>query len=59
MPEGYDENYNDAVPDGVITNMNKLFINHIANEAYVTYLQNSETKEWKEGVTYHNTDLIY
>ena len=50
MPEGYDENYNDAVPDGVITNMNKLFINHIANEAYVTYLQNEKKKEWKEGV---------
>ena len=48
MPEGYDENYNDAVPDGVITNMNKLFINHIANEAYVTYLQETDKKKWKE-----------
>lgn len=57
MPEGYDEDYNDAVPDGVITNMNKLFINHIANEAYVTYLQNEETKDWKEG-TFTWEDLI-
>jgi hypothetical protein len=53
-----DQTLPENAEDGTLSHWNKIFVNHVANEAYVTYLQNSETKEWKEGVTYHNTDLI-
>lgn len=53
-----DQTLPENAEDGTLSHWNKIFVNHVANEAYVTYLQNSETKEWKEGVTYHNTYLI-
>ena len=54
LPDDYDSN----IPSqGMFIEFDKLFINHVANEAYVTYLQNEETKDWKEG-TFTNSDLI-
>lgn len=54
LPDDYDSN----IPSqGMFIEFDKLFINHVANEAYVTYLQNEETKDWKEG-TFTNHHLI-
>ncbi len=54
LPNDYDPN----VPSqGMFIEFDKLFINHVANEAYVTYLQNETEKKWKEG-TFTNDDLI-
>ena len=54
LPDDYDPN----IPSqGMFIEFDKLFINHVANEAYVTYLQNETEKKWKEG-TFRNTDLI-
>lgn len=54
LPNDYDPN----IPSqGMFIEFDKLFVNHVANEAYVTYLQNEKKKEWKEG-TFTNADLI-
>ena len=54
LPNNYDPN----IPSqGMFIEFDKLFVNHVANEAYVTYLQNEKKKEWKEG-TFTNADLI-
>ena len=54
LPNNYDPN----IPSqGMFIEFDKLFVNHVANEAYVTYLQNETEKEWKEG-TFTNADLI-
>ena len=54
LPDDYDPN----IPSqGMFIEFDKLFINHIANEAYVTYLQNETEKKWKEG-TFTSDDLI-
>ena len=54
LPDDYDPN----IPSqGMFIEFDKLFINHVANEAYVTYLQNETEKKWKEG-TFTNDDLI-
>lgn len=54
LPDDYDAN----IPSqGMFIEFDKLFINHVANEAYVTYLQNEAEKNWKEG-KFYNTDLI-
>ena len=54
LPDDYDAN----IPSqGMFIEFDKLFVNHVANEAYVTYLQNEAEKKWKEG-TFTNADLI-
>lgn len=52
------DDYDSNIPSqGMFIEFDKLFINHVANEAYVTYLQNEAQKKWKEG-TFTNEDLI-
>lgn len=52
------DDYDSNIPSqGMFIEFDKLFINHVANEAYVTYLQNEAQKKWKEG-TFTNADLI-
>ena len=52
------DDYDSNIPSqGMFIEFDKLFVNHVANEAYVTYLQNEATKKWKEG-TFTNADLI-
>ena len=35
--------------EAIFLTFDKLYVNHIANEAYVTYTQQEENKEWIEG----------
>jgi len=54
-----DQTLPENAEEGKLNHWNKIFVNHIANEAYVTYLQNSESKQWKEREQpYTNKDLI-
>lgn len=52
------DDYDPNIPSqGMFIEFDKLFINFVANEAYVTYLQNEAEKKWKEG-EFTNSDLI-
>ena len=43
------DDYDYNIPSqGMFLEFDKLFVNHVANEAYVTYLQETDKKKWKE-----------